>query len=49
VATAPLGVDRSVRILAIVSIAMWSGAILFGRWIAYVMDNMILHGAFAPK
>lgn len=23
-----------------------SGAILFGRWIAYVMDNMILHGAF---
>jgi len=48
-AAAPLAVDRSVRILAIVSIAMWSGAILFGRWIAYVMDNMILHGAFAPK
>jgi hypothetical protein len=49
-AAAPLAVDRSVRILAIVSLAMWSGAILFGRWIAYVMDNMILHGAFgAPK
>jgi hypothetical protein len=47
--SAPLGVDRSVRILAIISIVMWSGAILFGRWIAYVMDNMILHGAFAPK
>ncbi len=44
--SAPLAVDRSVRILAIVSIAVWSGAILFGRWIAYVMDNMILHGAF---
>ncbi len=43
---APLAVDRSVRILAIVSMAVWSGAILFGRWIAYVMDNMILHGAF---
>src|SRR6185437_11233121 len=49
VAAAPLAVDRSVRILAIISILMWSGAILFGRWIAYVMDNMILHGAFAPK
>jgi hypothetical protein len=44
----PLAVDRSVRILAIASIALWSGAILFGRWIAYVMDNMILHGAFGP-
>ena len=48
-AAAPLAVDRSVRILAIISLATWSGAILFGRWIAYVMDNMILHGAFAPK
>lgn len=48
-AATPLAVDRSVRILAIISILMWSGAILFGRWIAYVMDNMILHGAFAPK
>jgi hypothetical protein len=47
-AAAPLAVDNSVRILAILSIAMWSGAILFGRWIAYVMDNMILHGAFGP-
>ncbi len=45
-AATPLAVDRSVRILAIVSIALWAGAILFGRWIAYVMDNMILHGAF---
>jgi len=45
-AVAPLAVDRSVRILAFVSIALWAGAILFGRWIAYVMDNMILHGAF---
>lgn len=48
-ATAPLAVDRSVRILAVLSLAMWGGAIVFGRWIAYVMDNMILHGAFAPK
>lgn len=47
-AAAPLAVDRSVRILAVVSIALWAGAILFGRWIAYVMDNMILHGAFGP-
>lgn len=46
---APLAVDRSVQVLAILSLAAWSGAILFGRWIAYVMDNMILHGAFAPK
>lgn len=46
-AAAPLAVDRSVRILAVISILMWGGAILFGRWIAYVMDNMILHGAFA--
>jgi len=45
-ATAPLAVDRSVRILAIISMVLWTGAILFGRWIAYVMDNMILHGAF---
>lgn len=42
----PLAVDGSVRVLAVLSIAAWSGAILFGRWIAYVMDNMILHGAF---
>lgn len=48
VVAAPLGIDDSVRILAIVSLALWSGAILFGRWIAYVMDNMILHGAFGP-
>jgi hypothetical protein len=48
-ATAPLAVDRSVQVLAVISLVMWSGAILFGRWIAYVMDNMILHGAFAPK
>jgi hypothetical protein len=48
-AAAPLAVDRSVRILAIVSIALWTGAILFGRWIAYVMDNMILHGAFGAS
>jgi hypothetical protein len=48
-AAAPLAVDRSVRILAVVSIAVWAGAILFGRWIAYVMDNMILHGAFGAR
>ena len=49
-AAAPLAIDGSVRILAVVSLAVWTGAILFGRWIAYVMDNMILHGAFgAPK
>lgn len=45
-AEAPLAVDGSVRALAIASIALWGGAILYGRWIAYVMDNMILHGAF---
>jgi hypothetical protein len=45
-AAAPLAIDRSVRILAIISLVTWTGAILFGRWIAYVMDNMILHGAF---
>jgi hypothetical protein len=43
---APLAVDASVRVLAVLSILLWGGAILFGRWIAYVMDNMILHGAF---
>ncbi|MGH8141898.1 MAG: hypothetical protein ACREU2_05180 [Steroidobacteraceae bacterium] len=48
-ATAPLAVDRSVQVLAVLSIVLWSGAILFGRWIAYVMDNMILHGFGAPK
>ena len=45
-ASVPLAVDGSARVLAILSLALWSGAILFGRWIAYVMDNMILHGAF---
>jgi hypothetical protein len=37
-------VDGGARVLAVLSIALWVGAILFGRLIAYVMDRAILHG-----
>jgi hypothetical protein len=39
-------VTRNGRIIAVVSLVLWFGAILFGRVIAYVMDRAILHGGF---
>jgi hypothetical protein len=37
-------VTRNARIIAVLSLVVWFGAILFGRVIAYVMDHAILHG-----
>ena len=37
-------ITRNARIIAVISLLVWFGAILFGRVIAYVMDHAILHG-----
>jgi hypothetical protein len=44
--TAPpvLQVNAGARVLAVVSLVLWGGAILFGRLIAYIMDAAMLHG-----
>jgi hypothetical protein len=42
--TPAFAVDSHARLLAGLTIAIWVGAIAFGRMIAYVMDRALLHG-----